>query len=1469
MKEGNKLKDKLKKVLSLLLTVLMTFSLIQMNQIQNVHAATLYPEADASVTVVANNVNISAFGSTETDLYKIKLGGTSAFCLDYGKNCRTNNIYAKVGGNVNGKIAQVINWYIDQKDKNGYGEEFVYGLAQATIWAIREGKTDDDTLAEAYEKLLVHYASSGASGHGLAFVDLYYKGNGNGNAILEYSTSGSYSTWSYGASTHQKLVTVNSTPDVTYPEIIPARVSATKSYKTSESIKVHINKSDVETSNKLSGIKFDFYKDNVKGGSATTNSNGIAEHTFTTEFSKSATVTKEYCSNYNDLSLPNQALVTGYTSKSAAQAAADAEALAKAKELAEAGSGQEHTYKVVETATKTNYWLNPANNIFEKKLTGAGTVTFDITNKRQQGSITITKRDSETNNLVDQAIYGLYARSPIIHPDGKTGTIFNTDQLVATFPATALDGTSKLSGLYLGQYYIKEITAPSGYLHSSEVYNVDLTYAGQNVEITDSSTTVKDKVQRAKVTSIKQDKELDNGSKNSDIFDFNKDGAQGDATRVKATYGLYAREPITHADGSTGVVTYNQVAGSIHELKSVKGTELSVKNVRATAGTLLATIKTDENGEFGFEHLYNGKYYIKEITPSEGYTLDSTEYDFDLSYTNQDESVVIKNGTVLEQVAKQAFDLFKAGHVPGTSTNAKPLADVEFTVWLESDIQSFINKGKTLEEAKGLAPIYDKLITKADGTASSIELPFGKYRVSETKAAVDYATADDFFVTVTEDSRVHQSWTNNVIVDELFTGLIQAVKLDKETGKQVLLEGAEFKIKNTDTDEYIGYWEWLPFPHYVDSWTTNSEGYVRLQEKMEAGNYHLEEIHAPKGYVLDTEPVTFRITNQNMYEIAEDGKTPVIKAYKSDISVKGKIEIEKLGEAVTDYKDGQFVYEQRGLHNAEYDIYAENPILDPSNDGTVLFNKDELVTTIKTGPDGKGISEELPLGDYYSKEGKAPFGYILSDEIKHFKLEYDNETVPIVYDKATYVNERQKIEVESTKQNTDTEEFVEGAEISLIANRDIYNYDGNIIVKAGTVLESVLTGKDGKAKFNTDMPLDLTPEFGTMPIDDNDNVDPEFNNNVIDGIKLIGNPNSLYLVQETKEPDGYVPFKVNYYFNGEYDQSKDKLIYHAAFFNEQTETEFSKQDATTSKELEGAKLQVIDPATKQVIEEWTSTKDVHIVKGLILGKEYILHEDLAPLGYNKATDIKFTVGEKTKVVMKDEPYAILEKLDKVDNFIVAGNELELRDAATDKVIKNIMTTDEALKITDLITGHDYILREVKQAEGYYINKEEVRFTFAPGMTVKFYNNPILTDIRANKLDSQDMKPVISKDFEFTMYSDPECTNIVKVVNANTEDGTATFKDVRYGTWYIKETKAPIGYKISNEVKKVIVDDNLEGVGDLYSFVYLNTRLPITIIKVPEKPVTGDNTCIIAVSCLGTIGLLGILAALKKRKNKAD
>ena len=196
--------------------------------------------------------------------------------------------------------------------------------------------------------------------------------------------------------------------------------------------------------------------------------------------------------------------------------------------------------------------------------------------------------------------------------------------------------------------------------------------------------------------------------------------------------------------------------------------------MKANAGALLATAKTDKNGEIQFDHLYNGKYFVKEIEPSEGYLLDPTEYDFDLSYTDQSQEIISKNGTVLETVKKQAFEVLKVGHVTGSSGVVPPLKGVEFTVKLESDVQRM---------GWDNAPTYDILITDEKGHARSIELPYGNYRVKETTPAPDYDTAEDFFVEITEDSRDPQEFTNNIIVDEMFSALIKAVKLDKETGK--------------------------------------------------------------------------------------------------------------------------------------------------------------------------------------------------------------------------------------------------------------------------------------------------------------------------------------------------------------------------------------------------------------------------------------------------------------------------------------------------------------------------------------------------------------------------------------------------------------------------------------------------------------------------------------------------------------
>lgn len=1780
-----KMKKAIKKISCMFLAILMIFSTLQIVNIKDVSAVSLYPESTLTVTRgLQVNLGNTALNENHAYIYNMTMGGATGFCLDVGKTATSGTKYARKSSKTNSTYNRIYNYALNDETINHYLESTPgtwsnnnRAAAQALIWSHEEGLSVKQSGVVLYNVIKAIW-------DGISAAPDWILEEWAQEAFNYSDASGTLYIYDSGIGSRQRIITKTSGQLV---EPNYREVSSTKSYSKSESIKARVNKSDVDTSQKLSGVTFDFYKDGTKGGSATTNTDGIAEYTFNTEFSKSATSTKTYCSNYSDLSIPNQALVTGYTSKASAQAAADAEALAKAKELAEAGSGEEHTYKIVETSTKTNYWLNPATATYEKKHTGEGTVEFNIGNKRQVGSITITKRDSETNNLVDNAIYGLYARSNIVHPDGVTGVLYTKDQLVASFPKTGTNGTAILNNLYLGQYYIKEITAPSGYLHSSDVYNVDLNYAGQNVQVTDASTTVKDKVQRASVNLIKQDKELNNGSKDSDIFDFNKDGSQADATRVGATYGLYAREDIVHADGASGVVIYNQIKDSIHELKATKGTDLSVKNVRATAGTLLATIKTDNNGEFGFEHLYNGKYFIKEIEASTGYILDTTEYDFNLSYTNQSETVVTKNGTVLEQVAKQAFSLFKAGHVPGTSTNAKPLAGVEFTVWLESDIQTLVKQGKTLEEAKQLAGVYDKLTTKEDGTASSIELPYGKYRVSETKAKDDYYTAEDFFVTVTEDSRTHQSFTNNVIIDELFMGLIEAIKLDKETGKQVKLEGTEFKIKNTDTNEYFGYWEWLPFPKYVDSWKTNSDGFVRLQKELQAGNYQLEEIHAPEGYLLDTEPVTFKISNKDMYEIAEDGKTPLIKAYKSDVYVKGQITVEKRGEVLTAFENNQFIYEERGLPNAEYNVIAKEDILDPSNDGTVLFETGEVVDTITTDENGKGTSKKLPLGIYEIAEKKAPHGMTINTEKKTVELKYADELTEVVFENSTFVNERQKVNAKVIKVD---EEFdtvgLSGAEFDFIVKEDIRNYDNQVIVKANTVLNKYISSITGEININ-EMDLPLNYNFELV---------------------------------ETKAPIGYVLDSTAVEFNTDYQgQEIETVIIEKTKTNKATEVDFSKIDLTTDKELPGNYMTVFEKDNEgSIFETWISGDKPHTVKNLDTDVRYILRETSSVKGFYIANDIEFEIDQQGKVYIYDKddekvvakdnlivmgndlvkgrlewnkqgeifthtdtgqnefgkvetpiweqsnllqteitiyaaeditlgnnvtyykadekvqtlesdwdavqskdllvgryyyvesktPHGYIVNTDKhyfevkdnqsselqiikstlandrptveieftkfmetfkhhnkldnaykdvlfgiyarediygykgnvaiengtlvatsgidelgqldhtpdlpngvyylkelatnedyvldtkeydfevayhgqdvsryviqigengsIENKLIRGSieikkndsfddtkklsdvgfnisatedmsdiistsktdengtvrfedmeigkyyiqeakqlngyvlndhiyeveittngevltidvdnkptemvfskvdetgvkelpgaEIEIIDKETGVVIEKWTSTEESHVIHYLVEGKEYLMRETTAPYGYEI-AEEITFIAKDGQKVTMKDELILTDIQVNKVDSQTMKPIKSLDFEFTMYSDEACTKPIKVVNANKEEGTATFKDVPYSTVYIKETNAPTGYKLSDEIKKIIIDENMQQAGDMYSFTYLNTLMPTTVIQ------TNDYTDLGIYSIFGLIGLAGAITILRRKKKE--
>jgi len=771
------------------------------------------------------------------------------------------------------------------------------------------------------------------------------------------------------------------------------------------------------------------------------------------------------------------------------------------------------------------------------------TTSYVATNNWKQGYIKVVKKDAESGKVVKQA--------------GVVFDIYNSSNQKVTSITTNENGVATSTLLDYGTYYVKENKAPNKYTIKVEVSeNIGVVENGKTYEISVLNTRVK-----GTINITKEDSET--GAK-----------AQGEATLKGATYGVYARNTI-----------YDPADNSV------------IYNTNAKVGELI----TDDNAKASLTNLYLGEYYIKEIKASKGYTLDNTTYNFDLTYENQNVNVVTKSITVKERVKSQAFRIIKVSS--DNNGEAELLEGVEFTIKSQKDIDAYGSweKAPIAKNYKGQESAV--LVTDSKGYAVSERLPYGTYIIRETKVPDNKYKVPDFTVVITEDSDEPQTW--RVFNDTSFKSVVAIVKQDAETQKTVKISGAKFKIKNIETGEYFGYWSWNPLPAYVNSWETDETGTVMTGEQLPAGKYQLEEIKSPKGYLISETPVKFEVTTNIAYETLPDGSTPVITVKQKDTAVKGKVNIEKKGEVLVDYKDGKFVYEEKGLANAKYEIFAREDILDPSNDGKVIYKKGTVVDTITTNSDGKATSKELPLGEYSVREVKAPEGFVLSDKIENVSLKYKDQNTAIVYDNASFTNERQKVEISVTKKDFDTENGLLGAEFTLVAEKNIKNYKGEVVVEAGEIIETATSDIDGKVLFKSDLPL------------------------------------VNFIIKETKAPTGYstnnevIVVYANY--KGQ-DTKVVKLDYE--FKNKITKVEISKQDITDSSEIEGAHLVVFEKGNEAaIVDSWTSNKEKHLIKGLEVGKTYVLRETISPYGYAVAQDIEFTIrdtGDLQKVEMKDE-----------------------------------------------------------------------------------------------------------------------------------------------------------------------------------------------------------------------------------------
>lgn len=477
---------------------------------------------------------------------------------------------------------------------------------------------------------------------------------------------------------------------------------------------------------------------------------------------------------------------------------------------------------------------------------------------------------------------------------------------------------------------------------------------------------------------------------------------------------------------------------------------------------LVDTYTTDANGQFTTKYYVCGDdWTIREITPSEGYLLDSSVYPIGAEAKNYAVEYNTTANDVTEQIIKGRIAIIK--HTDDGETQLEtPEAGAEFAVFLKA--------AGSYDNAK--ASERDYLICDENGYAVTKDLPYGIYTVHQAKGWDGRELLADFDVYIAKDGQTYRYLANN----RNFESYIKIVKVDAETGKVIPLAGAGFRLYRPD-GSLITQTFTYPEVTTIDTFYTNSDGYLITPEKLEYGTgYSLVEVSAPYGYTLNSEPVYFDVTADNA---TEENAVTVVEITKPNTAQKGVIRISKSGEVFSSVTEADGIYQPvfavKGLAGAVYEITAAEDIITP--DGTLRYAAGEVVDTVTTDETGLAESKPLYLGKYEVREVTAPTGYVRNTEVHTAGLVYAGQEVEITETAADFCNERQKAAVSLDKVLEQDERFGIGknGELSavtfgLFAAEELTAADGSIIPADG-LLEIVSVDENGHAVCNTDLPF--------------------------------------------------------------------------------------------------------------------------------------------------------------------------------------------------------------------------------------------------------------------------------------------------------------------------------------------------------------------------------------------------------------
>ena len=1084
-----------------------------------------------------------------------------------------------------------------------------------------------------------------------------------------------------------------------------------------------------------------------------------------------------------------------------------------------------------------------------------------FTNKRVNATIDLVKEDSETENsaqgdaVFEGAIYGLYAREDINHPDGRSGVLYKKDEQVATL-TTDKEGKASVSNLYLGKYYLKEITPPVGYLLDEEEHDVNCDYEGDQVETVKRNTVSKEDV-------IKQPFQLIKAADND----------KTDADLLKgAGFSAYLISSLTVKDDGS----YDFTNATPTVLTEDGKTEMF----------------TDERGYACSIPIPYGRYIVRETTtPHNFMPVD----DFIVTVTENSSTPQVWR-VLLDDEFKAKLKIVKQDD---ETKQPVLLANTEFKVY-DLDAKKYVEQVTTYPNTV----VHKSYFTDENGYLILPEsLKCGNYRIEEVSAPDGYTQNTQYVEIKVDKNTAYQmdSVSGDAIITVTYENHPVKGKLvihkSGETLKsfkkdfvyeETSLEGAEFEIYAAEdiftpdhqVDEQGNRHVIYAKDTLVKTVTTNKNGEAVIKD-LPLGKYRVKETKAPAGFVLnpDSQEVSFIYKDQNTPEIEE-------KLEFSNERQKVELSVEK-----QDAETG------KALKGATFGLYNKEAI---SSGDKVIVKADTLLQEITSNEKGKAaFTLDLPLGRYYVKELQAPAGYVSSDEILEFDATYQGQDVKTI--KLKSVKKNQPTTVEVTKADITTGTELDGASMSVL------DKDGNVIdswtsvkdsphvikrlqVRKTYILREELapygylratdveftisdTAEVQKVKMEDEVPVarllvNKKGEFlDSVSLLDNAKgmiehlfnyvtgnlTDVTFNVYAAEAIRaadgvsadyyaadeLVGSittdgngiaqmdnlPLGRYYIVEKETAHGYVLDNEPRYVDLTYrDQDTPLVTYSADWQNarQRVQVEVLKKEKDSDKVLSGAifGLYAADDivsskgkvllAKDTLIELKTTDEDgkIQFVADLPVDSRYYIKELAAPDGYvtdQEPQEFTFEYqGSGTSVAeyaftFEDEQTTVeLSKADLTDKKELPGASLKVTDE-DGNTVDEWVSKEEAHIIKGLIVGKKYKMTETKPADGY-VTAESIEFTVEN--TKEVQKHQMLDDVTKVEISKKDITDSSEVPGAKLIILDKDGK---KVESWTSTDKPHMVEKLPVGEYTLREEQAPDGYLIAEDVKFTVKD----------------------------------------------------------------